>query len=274
MRLGPTLERMALELDRLEGNVARARDRALHFQESGAINPARIAERYFPAPQGAVETVGTPNPELRLEVLGETRVGRTALSQMGREFLVTLLEARLEGRAGCSNLELFDALYPGWPDDKSARALKQLVYRLRLALGGGAILRVGNGYALGEQVTSDAETFLQSGDTALWRGPYRADLSADTTSSAAYRLYAALRARILEQNDLSQAARVGAIFLEAHPFDREILKFTLRALETNGQRAAAARLYERARSVYEDVGEILPDDWEDFEVAHDESVQR
>ena len=231
------------------------------------LSKAEIAERYFPSSHGLAETQAAPNLELRLEVLGETRVGTSPLSSMGRDFLVTLLEARLEGRTGRSNVELFDALYPGWPDDKSARALKQLVYRLRLTLGGGAILRVGSGYALGATVTSDAETFLNSGDTVLWRGSYRADLGGNAAPSDAHRLYAALRTRIFEHKNLSEAARVGAIFLEAHPFDREILRFTLRTLETMSQSAAAVRLYERIRGAYEDVGEILPNDWQAFEAA-------
>jgi hypothetical protein len=274
MRLGPSLERMALELDRLEGNAQGARDRARHFQDLGAINAARVAERYFPGSHGSAETPGAAQRELRLEVLGETRIGRTALSPMAREFLMTLLEARLEGRAGRSNLELFDALYPGWPDDKSARALKQLVYRLRSALGSGAILRTGNGYALGAAVVSDAETFLESGDTALWRGPYRADLGVDATSSGASALYAALRARIFALENADEVARAGVILLEAQPFDREIFGFILRALKAHGQRTAAARLYNRVRSAYEDVGERLPDDWEAFEAADKQSVQR
>jgi tetratricopeptide (TPR) repeat protein len=282
MRLGPTLERMNLELDRLNGDLEGAARRAQRFQSAGALSALWVTGRYFPelrdpsetAPNQVTEPQDTTLP-VHLEVLGPIRitVNTTLLRRGGgkaNEFLVALLEARLAGRSGRSDLELFDALYPDVPEDRAASALKQLVYRLRASLGAGAILRLENGYALGA-VTSDAEQFLQTGDTRLWRGPYQSGPPAPTTSSAADRLLRALhdRMRALETtDDPAEAARIGALLLEGNPFDLEVLALSLRALEAGHDARGATRLYEAARAQFAELGENLPATWQDFRASH------
>jgi DNA-binding SARP family transcriptional activator len=281
MRLGPTLDRMGLELDRLTGDLESARARTEVFRAHGALGPVHVAERYFPqldasaAPQRlttANET--TASVLVRLEVLGPTQVmvGGSALSdrtRKGKELLAALCEARIAGRREVSDLELFDALYPDLPEDKAGSALKQLVYRLRSTLGSNAILRSNDGYALGA-VESDAERFLETHDTQLWRGPYLSDLGENWVSSARDALHYALRKQALEllESDPTETARLGRILLEADPFDLEALSLTLRALQVNGDHPSATRLRAWAQAQFEEVGEVLPSEFEGNLVIH------
>jgi tetratricopeptide (TPR) repeat protein len=219
MRLGPTLQRMSLELDRLNRDEAAARERARLFQTNGALSALRIAGRYFPAAPNLLEPSPTSHL-VRLEVLGAWRVvtGGVALTRQGkaRELLDVLLETRIGGQSGRADLDLYDALYPDWVEPKAASALKQLVYRLRLTLGAHAIARVGNGYALGDAVRSDAEEFLRTADTKLWRAPFGVDLEVRSPSNLGDVLHHALRerARTLEGEDPTEAERIRAILLE------------------------------------------------------------
>jgi tetratricopeptide (TPR) repeat protein len=271
MRLGPTLERMGLELDRLRGDLESARARAERFRTHGALGPLHVARRYFPqldqntAPQKLTVTSATPvQPEVRLEVLGPTQVivGGKALSdrtRKGKELLAALCEARIAGRREVADLELFDTLYAELDEDKAASALKQLVYRLRSTLGANTILRSNDGYAL-NAVESDAERFLETGDTHLWRGPYLADLGEHWASSARDALHYALRksASELLASDPIETARLGRILLQADPFDLEALGLALRALHASGDVPGATRLRAWAQSQFDEVGETLP----------------
>jgi hypothetical protein len=269
MRLGPTLERMALELDRLQNDVSAARARGETFQSRGALGTLGVAQRYFP---NLEHTTNEPDlhPTVRLEVLGALRI--TALERTWhehgrnkvREFLVTLLEARMSAQDGCRDLELFDRLYADWPERKAASALKQLVYRLRNTLGSGAILRVSDGYALSNTVTSDAEEFQRTLETRLWRGPYQSATGA--TSNIAEALHATLRnqAHELETTQPLEAVRIGELLLEANPFDRDALALCLRALKAGGDAQIAKRLYAKVREQFEEIGESLPEAWNEF----------
>jgi hypothetical protein len=269
MRLGPTLERMALEADRLNGDIAAARARAETFRVHHALSAMRVAHRYFPDLERTPVT-GDAKATVRLEVLGAMRITTLERSwheggrNKVREFLMTLLEARMSAQDGCRDLELFDRLYPDWPERKAASALKQLVYRLRTTLGPAAILRVGDGYALGNSVSTDAEDFQRSLETRLWRGAYQSAIG--MTSSVGDALHAGLRdrAHALQHTDPTEAARVGEILLEANPFDRDALALSLRALEANGDVANAKRVYAKVRSSFEEIGETLPESWLEF----------
>ncbi len=266
MRLGPTLERMGLELDRLRGDLESARSRAERFRAHGALGPLHVAQRYFPQldQSTAPKKLTITTESVQLEVLGPTQVmiGGKALSdrtRKGKELLAALCEARIAGRREVADLELFDTLYADLDEDKAASALKQLVYRLRSTLGPNTILRSNDGYAL-NAVESDAERFLKTGDTHLWRGPYLADLGEHWISSARDALHYALRKSALEllESDPIEMARLGRILLEADPFDLEALGLTLRALHASGDVPGSTHLLAWAQSQFDEVGETLP----------------
>lgn len=232
--------RLGLELARLGGDLENARMRLEWFESRGLLNGVNLARRYFPelAPQSASPATA-PGRTLQLEVLGPMRLvwpGKVeeVRGQKRRELLAYLLEARIAGRAELPQLELLDALYPDEPEDVATGALKQLVFQLRKGLGTGAILRTGSGYALGD-IGSDAEDFLTTGDTRLWRGVYLEDAgqSEETMASA---LYHALhhKATDLLGKDPAEAARLGQLLLKADPYDAAALRLTIKALHASG----------------------------------------
>jgi tetratricopeptide (TPR) repeat protein len=267
----PFAHRMALEMDRIKQDAKAASRRIARFEQVGNLNWGNIARRYFPGlgqanPNPTLQTqapvwMGVLGP-LHLEVQGQP-IQYSA--SKGRELLAFLLEARIAGRGEVGQLELFDSLYPKMDEDKAASALKQLVYRLRTALGNAAITRTGEGYGLGA-VASDAEGFLQTGDTKLWRGVYLQGLGAGWDATVSESLYHALHRKghgLLGENP-EEAVRVGRILLEADPYDRSALVLSLTALEKLGRTAALEPLYRQASERFEDVGERLPERWEDF----------
>jgi len=206
-------------------------------------------------------------------VLGPLRLVRQGKveevrGQKRKELLAYLLEARLAGRAEVPQLELLDALYPDEPEDVATGALKQLVFQLRKSLGTGAILRTGSGYALGD-LGSDAEGFLKSGDTRLWRGVYREDTQGQNQETVASALYHALylQAADLLTKDPAEAARLGQLLLTADPYDAEALRLTMNALQACGHQRAVEQLYRQGRSQLAEVGELLPERWTSFLAA-------
>ena len=265
LQLGPTLERMALELDRITGNTHAAHARAERFRQAGALGALHVLRRYFPEPLEPTAPPPAADPAwVWLEVLGPLRLlsNGTVLSyrtRKGKELLAMLCEARLAGRPEVSDLALFETLYADLTEDRATGALKQLVYRLRLMLGPNAILRVNNGYALGAAKT-DAEAFLELGDTSLWRGPYLADLGEQWVSSARDALHYALRKKALEllATNPAETARLGRILLETDPYDLGLLELTLQALRNSGDDMAAIRLRTWATQQFTDLGEEPP----------------
>ena len=270
MALGPTLERMALELDRVNADISSARVRVERARALGALNLVRIALRYFPEletqtlRQTQTETQQTMRQIVRLEVLGKTRVivGGEVLSDRthkGKALLSTLLQARLAGRRELPDVELVDHMYPEMSDEKGASALKQLVYRLRSQLGANAILRTGSGYILGA-VESDAEEFLAIGNSQLWTGSHLEDLHESWGSTAHDALQYALRQKAFEllETDPAETARLGRILLEINPFDLEALGLSFRALRSRGDEIGAAQLSSWAKTQFAEIGEVLP----------------
>ena len=173
--------------------------------------------------------------------------------------------SRLRGRSEASRTELIDALYPGADEVQAASSLKELVHQTRTALGTALIRTTAGGYALGE-VQSDAGIFLKTGDTRLWRGPYLAGTELEPDSLLQETLYEALRKRAaaLLESDPKEAVRVGRLLSEADPYDAHALTLTLRALRACGNHRTLKRYYDAARSRWDEVGEILPDDWAAF----------
>ncbi|PYE49986.1 tetratricopeptide repeat protein [Deinococcus yavapaiensis] len=270
---------VGLEADRLAQREVSAAQRFAWFEARGMANMARIARRYFPQlgrdELGAAlpEVAGTPEPVLaaRLDVLGDLRFSaagspRSVRGRRRREVLAMLAEARLAGRSEVARLDLQDALYPGVPDAQASAALRDVVHQLRVECGAGAVLTTPGGYRLG-RVSLDAEEFLTSGDTRLWRGPYLTGLQVDTSEViVGEALHAALRERTeaILHDDPTEAARVARLLLTADPYDRAALHLALRALRGSRNHKSLSRTYHLARVRFEDVGEHLPERWADF----------
>ena len=138
------------------------------------------------------------------------------------------------------------------------------MYRLRTTLGAGLIGSTPNGYALGGGVVTDAAGFLASGDHALWRGAYLE--SGDPGGPAARELYAALRTVAEDQADPSsgRAVFLAELLLDASPFDQDLLRFALLTLQRGRAYRKLARRYAEQRTLLAEVGEFLPDRWQDF----------
>lgn len=263
--------KVRLDLARLEGDVEAAREALRWFEERGLRHGATLARLAFPALAGPTAPASAPPaPGLHLEVLGPVRfAGIPVRGRKRRELLGALLEARVAGRTEVGRLELLDALYPtehGSEDDVRASAsLKELIHAVRDSMGAAAILTTPSGYALGAGVTSDLEAFLRSGDTRLWRGAY---LEGQTSTLDAVRegAHLALRAHAERGllSDPHEAARVGRLLLDADPYDLQALTLTVRALRAANNHKTLARVYAQARAYLQDVGESLPQRWQDF----------
>ena len=267
--LGLTMDAhsFALEIDRLTGNRAAADARRSWFEERGQLGRAALARRIVAAPAPAPRAAAGAG--VRLQVLGTLRVtaggaGGPVRGEKRRQLLAALLEARLAGEDDVSRLALLDELYAGLPEASASTSLKQLVFQLRRLLGPWAIVSTARGYALGE-VDSDAETFLVTGDAALWRGPYREDAGTGDASVAGA-LYRALRARAaaLAAADPGSAARLARVLLLADGYDEDDLRLLLRSLGASASPAAVAAAYADARERFREVGHPLPSSWEAF----------
>lgn len=279
-------QEVGLEADRLAGRADSAASRLAWFMQGGMLNLAAVTCRYFPelaAPgppsrrppgAGAGRSAAPAAASPCLEVLGELRFGapgETAAlrGRKRRELLISLLESRLRGRPDVPRLVLVDALYPDSDEAQASSALKELVYQTRAALGTGVIQTTEGGYALGE-VQSDAEAFLNTGETRLWRGPYLAGGALESEMLIQDTLYQSLqgRAQSILATDPAEAARVGRLLCGAAPYDRDCLALTLRALRSAGNHRSLGRFYAAARQLFEEVGETLPGDWVTFLEGH------
>jgi tetratricopeptide (TPR) repeat protein len=263
-------QRLALEADRIRQDLNAARDRLPDLESYPGWRA--VAQRYFPQ----IAEVGKPAPapaesgNARLNVLGSLRLEInfetiTSPALQGKILLALLLEARVTGREGVKALELLDSLYPEHEENMGLGALKQLVFRLRNSLGKSSILRISDGYALGTLET-DAEAFLESAATHLWRGPVLQDLPDDIATSLRDALVQALRLnteRLLE-NDPLEAHRLSEIMRETDPYDLHALRLNLRALERTGDARGLERSYAQARAQFDEVGEHLPESWQVF----------
>jgi hypothetical protein len=256
-----------IELDCLDGDVARARSRLAWLEARGQRALAEQVRRRFPDLERAGPADAAPPPDapgVRLRVLGPVALerGGEAVPTRARkrlELLACLLETRIAGRGEASALDLAEALYPDAPEAEARNTLKQQVYLIRSALGPNSVLSGASGYALGA-VSSDAEDFLASGDAALWRGVYLEGLGEGWLPGVRDALALALRARVealLTRGDRS-VARLARVLCAMDPYDQEALRLAVLALRADGQGSAAHALYAERRSVLLEVGEHLP----------------
>lgn len=263
---------LGLEQDRLLGNLAGARERKRWFEERGLANGLNLMQRYFPelfeqSEPGRKQHSSAPETLQRLEVLGTVQFcGQAVRGRKRQELLAYLLEARLAQHPEVAKLDLMDALYPESSEPQAAAALKEVVHQVRASLGQGVIITTASGYALGE-LDSDAELFLQSGDTRLWRGAYLEDLSLNEPDHAVReQLYQRLyqQGSLLTESDPKEAARVGRILLEVEPYDPKALTLTLKTLRAMSNHKTLSRLYGEAKERFSEVGEQLPISWIEY----------
>jgi tetratricopeptide (TPR) repeat protein len=266
------LEGVGVKIDRLTGNLSGVSMRLERARSRGWASLEQEILRYFPQLASDQARAAKPPSQTlpRLELLGPMQLdGKPIRGHKRKELLALLAEARIAGRSEVSTLELLEALYPGLPEAEAANLLKQAVFQARAHLGQGVIATTPGGYTLGSLET-DAELFLKTGDTRLWRGGLLEDVSGDRDEAVRGALYQALagRVRSLLETDPREAVRLGRILLSAEPYDAEILALTLRALRQEGNRRGLSRLYQQARERMTEVGEALPQDWQGFLEGH------
>jgi tetratricopeptide (TPR) repeat protein len=264
--------KLGLELAWFTHDLTAARAHLDWFESRGLMNGTNLAHRLFP--EFSTEPVhgsGKQSPTSRLLVLGPLRWENNARvealrGQKRKELLTLLLEARIAGRPEVSRRELIDTMYSGLEEAEGLAGLKNLTYQVRQTLGAGCIATTSSGYALGE-VTSDAEAFLRSADTRLWRGAYLEDaVFAGSDENVRDALYTSLhrQAQAVLERDPHEAARLGRVLLGADPYDREALRLTLEALRMARNHRSLQRVYSEASARLLEVSEVLPDTWQAF----------
>jgi tetratricopeptide (TPR) repeat protein len=263
---------IGLELDQFYNDFESARTRMQWFEERGLMNGVNIARRYFPelATSDSSPIVLTTEEPPRLEVLGvmQLRQGDQLEPIKGskrQDFLALLLEAKLSGHAERGRLELLDLLYPDQDELKASSNLRALVNSLRELMGASAIVTTASGYALGN-VPSDAEQFLKTGETSLWRGVYLQGLGIEGQETVSESLYLTLfeRAKGLLETDPKEVARVGKMLLEVDSYNRDYLRLCLQALRASSNHKSLTRLYHESAERFTEVGEQLPESWQKF----------
>jgi tetratricopeptide (TPR) repeat protein len=261
-----------LDLDRLRDDLESAQDRLAWFRERGLINAVRQGLRLFP--EFVLETpssIPEAQAALQIQVLGTIHVAfegkpEPVRGRKRQELLALLLEARIAGRSEVSKLELLDALYPDSDEDQATNALQETVRTTRSSLGADVIQTTQNGYALGT-VTSDVEEFLKSGSTKLWRGAYLDGLTLESRDEAVREsLHLALFSSATNtlETEPREAARVGRILLEFDEYNLDYLELCVKALRATSNHKSLTRLYADARDRLLEVGEIIPERWQDF----------
>jgi hypothetical protein len=208
--------------------------------------------------------------QLHLEVLGSVRLTNGIVKLIrGRKrqaLLAYLLEARIAGKPEVSKIELIDALNPDIDEPRALNALRVEVHELRSQLNPNVILTTGTGYKLGE-VQTDAEAFLQTRDTRLWRAAYLEGVGFERNDEGGYQhLISTLHECALELIDSNpvEAVRVMRLLVEMEPFDLGYLRSKLHALRSVNQHRTLGRVYNKARMRLKEVGEHLPEAWTEF----------
>jgi DNA-binding SARP family transcriptional activator len=259
-------QHLGMMQEAIGGDQAALQHRLRWFEAHTLENNASLTKRFL------MLTDPASAPSLaRLEVLGTMQIstpkGVAKLRGQKRfELLALLLEAQIAGRQDVARLEILDTLYPNEPEDRANSSLKNLISNIRQTIHPQAINTTSNGYALGN-LTSDAEEFLQTHNTHLWRGAYLEGLLlVHGFESVRDGLCAALFAaaeNLLETNP-KEAARVGRILLEMDGYNLHHLALTLRAFKHSNNHKTLKRVYAQARATLLEVAEELPEHWADF----------
>jgi tetratricopeptide (TPR) repeat protein len=265
-----------LEVARLSQDTELAHTTLTWFETRGMHHYSNRIKQFFPrlctqdTGQHAISAAAR-SPTVRLEFLGPIRFSiqdkpEPVRGRKRQELLALLLEARIAGRAEVHKLELLDALYPDSIEDQATSALKETVRTTRASLSADVIQTTQNGYALGA-VTSDAEDFLRTGDVRLWRGAYLDGLTLESRDEAVREsLHLALSSAAMNalETDPREAARVGRILLDFDGYNLDSLELCLKALRASNNHKSLTRLYAEAQDRLLEVGEIIPERWQDF----------
>ncbi|GGR38466.1 tetratricopeptide repeat protein [Deinococcus ruber] len=263
------VQKLGLETDWFAADIPSVRTRIAWFEARGLRDGIQQAYRLFPelspapvAPARLAHIHLKALGPLLLRYSSEEHPVRGAKCQ---ELLLLLLEHRMVGAPEVPLLFLLETLYPHVAERSAEALLRQLVFQTRGRLGQDLIVTTPGGYALGD-VDSDAEAFLSSGATELWRGSYRATAPREGDGTVTEALYRALAARLepLVAQQPTEAARIGRLLLEADPYDTESLRLTLTALRAEGHHKNLSRLYAVSRARFLEVGEHLPATWQAF----------
>jgi hypothetical protein len=259
-------QRYRLEIARLERDLEQAQSLKAWFESTGLMHGVNLVRHYFPELE--INQLATSDMALRLEVLGAMQISKHGVSnavkgQKRKELLAVLLEARVAGRHEVKSLELLDALYPNAIEQDGLAALKQTVFKTRAAHGSNIITTTTNGYALGS-VSSDAEEFLQHGDTKLWRGAFLDGLSTCDEVRETLTQRCQHQAQKILETEPKEAARVMRLLLESDPYNLETLKLTCQALRLDNNHRTLQRVYNESQAKLLEVGELIPETWQQF----------
>ncbi len=263
---------IGLELDNLTRDSSSARERLEWFKSRGLNAYVQLAQRYFPELLETTPPTATANLENSnaLEVLGQMRIqteGKTAVvrGQKRQELLALLLHARMERQSEVPVDDLRETLYPDQSFKEGSNALRQTIHKTRSSYGQQVIVTTSGGYALG-RISSDAETFLEDGNSQLWRDTYLNGLQLDGADAILENLNLRLSTRgveLLEHNP-KEATRIAGILLASNPYDLEALRLQCLGLRQMGQHAALKRKFQAARASFIEIGEHLPETWAQF----------
>jgi tetratricopeptide (TPR) repeat protein len=265
------LQKTLLEIDRVNNDPLGARQRLEWFESNGFVMAANTARKYFPDLELKTTTILETQETSRLLVLGNVQVAvngqiQTIRGNKRQELLALLLEARIAGRNEINRLELLDSLYPNDPEDRASSSLKQLIHGIRSSLQPSIIETTTNGYALGN-LSSDAEEFLSTNDSKLWRGTYLDGITPEhgfesVRESLNLALFNAIKSQL--KTTPKEAARASRILLQMNPYDLEILRLCVLAFKACENYKTLGRVYTDARERFSDLGETLPERWQDF----------
>jgi hypothetical protein len=255
-----------LELDRLQNNVARVRQRKAWFEQHGLQNGLKQIGRLFPELEPTIEPKASSN--VTLEVLGAIQIDIEGIKtpvkgQKRQELLTVLLEARIAGRSEVGKLELLDVLYPDADETRGYSSLKEVVRQVRSIFGQQTVQTTLKGYALGS-IQSDAEGFLEGFDTQLWRGSYLNGLMLEHHDDQVRNaIHFALRECLPNiASQPKEIIRLSKILLEVDPYDLVTIRARLQALALNAPSSSINREYDSFKSRFLEVGENLPETWQ------------
>ncbi len=259
-----TANRFGLEADRLEKNFGQATKRLAWFKEKGFLGAASIALRYFPELSTSTHVTMQAIARPIFNVLGPSTATINGITKPYKgskrlELLAYLLQCRILGKTEATILELADALYENVNETNAKAILKQLVYLLRNQFGPQAIVSTVSGYALGA-IESDAETFLHTGNTSLWRGPYLDSLFEDQQHEAREHLLEKLQTSVLDAKlPPAERLRLCEIWQQSEPYSHAAIQAGLQLLDQIGDTRQKERMLKASTLRLKEVGEILSD---------------
>jgi hypothetical protein len=212
----------------------------------------------------------TEDHGLQLEVLGPIRLTNGSIKPIrGRKrqaLLAHLLEARIAGKPEVGKMELINVLHPDLAEPRALNTLRVEVHEVRQRLNPAVIVTTSTGYRLGE-IQTDAELFLQTRNTQLWRAAYLKGIHLERNDDSGYRLLTSTLhdcARELIDTNPPEAARVMRLLVSMEPFELSFLRTKLIAFRTANNHRALGRAYDKARARLREIGEHLPGVWSEF----------